>query len=96
MKTTWIVTYDICEAKRLRKVFETCKQFGMHLQYSVFECDLDPRQRVDMERQLTEIIHHQQDQVLFIELGPTEGRGDRAISAIGLPYARIDAACYVI
>lgn len=96
MKTTWIVTYDICEAKRLRKVFETCKQFGVHLQYSVFECDLDPRQRVDMERQLTEIIHHQQDQVLFIELGPTEGRGDRAISAIGLPYARVDAACYVI
>ena len=96
MKTTWIVTYDICEAKRLRKVFETCKQFGVHLQYSVFECDLDPRQRVDMERQLTEIIHHQEDQVLFIELGPTEGRGDRAISAIGLPYARVDSACYVI
>jgi CRISPR-associated protein Cas2 len=34
--------------------------------------------------------------VLFISLGPAEGRGQRVISALGLPYSKFDAPCYVV
>ena len=40
MRTTYLVCYDISNDRRLRKVFKTCRNYGDHLQYSVFECDL--------------------------------------------------------
>lgn len=95
-RTTYIVSYDITNDKRLRKVFQICKNHGTHLQYSVFECDLTPRERTTLERELKGVIKHDEDQVLFISLGPAEGRGDRVIAALGMPYARFDAPCYVV
>ena len=40
MRNTYIVSYDISDPKRLRKVFRTMKAWGAHLQYSVFERQL--------------------------------------------------------
>jgi CRISPR-associated protein Cas2 len=96
MRTTFIVTYDIADEKRLRRVFKACKNFGNHLQFSVFECDLSPSERVQMESELKALIHHADDQVLFIALGPAETRGSRVISALGKSYTKFDAACYVV
>ena len=93
MRTTYIVSYDIASDNRLRRVFKTCKNWGNHLQFSVFECDLTPSERIRMESELKAHIHHGEDQVLFIALGPSESRGDRAISAIGQTYSKFDAPC---
>ncbi|WP_009963684.1 MULTISPECIES: CRISPR-associated endonuclease Cas2 [Verrucomicrobium] len=95
-RITYLVCYDIADDKRLRKVFKVCKNHGTHLQYSVFECDLNPRERTRLERELRDVIKHDEDQVLFVSLGPSEGRGDRVIASVGLPYARFDAPCYVV
>jgi CRISPR-associated protein Cas2 len=96
MRHTYIVSYDIADPKRLRKVFRTCQDFGNHLQYSVFECDLSAQERVDLESRLKDIIHHEEDQVLFISLGPAESRGDRTILALGQAYTHFDQPCYVV
>lgn len=93
---TYLVCYDIAHARRLRKVFQVCKDHGTHLQFSVFECDLNPRELVELQRALKDLIKRDEDQVLFVCLGPAEGRGDRVISALGLPYSRFDAPCYVV
>lgn len=95
MRATYLVCYDITDDKRLRRVFKVCKNFGDHLQYSVFECDLNPAEKVNLEQQLNEVIKHDEDQVIFVSLGPAEGRGDRVISSLGLPYCKLDAPCYV-
>ena len=96
MRTTYLVCYDISNDKRLRRVFKTCRNYGDHLQYSVFECDLDEIELINLERELGEIINQVEDQVLFVTLGPAEGRGERVIRALGLGYAKFDAPCYVI
>ena len=96
MRTTFLVCYDIADDKRLRKVFKTCYNYGEHLQFSVFECDLNPSEKIELEKVLGEIINHDEDQVLFVALGPAEGRGDRVITALGLPYTKLDAPCYVV
>ena len=96
MRTTYLVCYDIADDKRLRKVFKTCSNFGDHLQFSVFECDLNPAEKVEMETQLGDIINYDEDQVLFVGLGPTAGHGDRVITALGQAYVKLDAPCYVI
>ncbi len=96
MRHTYIVAYDIADGKRLRRVFKTCKAYGNHLQFSVFECDLSAAERVRLEAELKELINHAEDQILFIPLGPSESRGSRAIASIGLSYSKFDAPCYVI
>jgi CRISPR-associated protein Cas2 len=96
MRTTYIVCYDISEDKRLRRVFKTCRKYGDHLQYSVFEYDLSEAEMVNLQRELGKIINHVEDQVLFIALGPAESRGDRVIYPLGLPYMKLDAPCYVV
>ena len=37
----YLVSYDISDPKRLRKVARSLEGFGVRLQYSVFECPLD-------------------------------------------------------
>ena len=37
-----------------------------------------------------------EDQVLFVDLGPTEGRGERVISALGQAYVPFDSPCIVV
>ena len=36
-----LVAYDIREPKRLAKIAKTCEDFGVRIQYSVFECRLE-------------------------------------------------------
>lgn len=36
-----LVTYDITEPKRLKKMHAFLKEFGLNTQKSVFECDID-------------------------------------------------------
>jgi len=70
--------------------------FGDHLQYSVFECQMTPTDLVRCRHTLSQIIDHRKDQVLFVDLGPAEGRGDRVITAIGKAYSAIDSPCIIV
>jgi CRISPR-associated protein Cas2 len=96
MRNSYIVAYDIADPKRLRLVFKTMRAWGDHLQYSVFECQLNAADLVRLRAALAAIIHHDEDQVLFVDLGPSAGRGDRVISALGKPYSNIDAPLFVV
>ena len=96
MRKIYLVTYDICDDKRLRTVFKTMRNWGDHLQYSVFECQLNDVDLLKLKEQLKQIINSTQDQVLFVNLGPAAGRGERVIEAIGRPYVSIASPCVII
>jgi CRISPR-associated protein Cas2 len=96
VRNTFLVCYDIRDDKRLRKVFQTMRDFGDHLQYSIFECQFTAADLARCRHALAEIIHHSLDQVLFVDLGPSEGRGDRVITALGQPYTPLDAPCFIV
>jgi len=83
MRRFYLVAYDICEPGRLRKVFRTMRGFGEHLQLSVFQCDLTARARVEMQAVLEEIIHHDEDKVLIIDLGPSEAGPVKGVETLG-------------
>ena len=86
MRQRYIVTYDIADAGRLRKVFKLMKGYGEHLQFSVFRCDLTRMTLATMKAALNEVIHAQLDQVLIIDVGPTEGRGEEVFESLGRAY----------
>ncbi|MCZ7683675.1 MAG: CRISPR-associated endonuclease Cas2 [Sandaracinaceae bacterium] len=86
MRQTYVVTYDICEPKRLRRVHRILLGYGERLQYSVFRCELSDREVVELRGRLSEVIHHREDQVLFVDVGPAGGKAREAFAAIGRAY----------
>ncbi len=84
MRRCYLVAYDIADPKRLRRVFKTMKGYGAHVQLSVFQCDLPEMDLIRMKAALTEIIHHKEDQVLIIDLGPTESHPIKKFEALGM------------
>ena len=87
MRKNYIVSYDITDSKRLAKVYKTMRGYGEHVQYSVFICDLSDKEKVLMITDLNRIIHHRDDQVMIVDLGPSKGRGKRCIETLGRAYA---------
>lgn len=83
MRNSYLVSYDISDQKRLRRMFKTMRGFGDHLQYSVFRCDLSPQERVLLMEAITPIINHRDDQVLIVDLGPARGRAQRCATVLG-------------
>ncbi|MCG8648548.1 MAG: CRISPR-associated endonuclease Cas2 [Pirellulales bacterium] len=96
MRRIYLITYDVCDPKRLRQTFKCLRNWGDHLQYSVFECQLTPSDLLRCKAELAEIIHHGQDQVLVIDLGSATARRDDLVTAIGKPYSSMAAPCIVI
>ena len=96
MRKVYLVTYDIRDPKRLRAVFDTMRAWGDHLQLSVFRCSLVRRELIELRAALAEVIHHQQDQVLFVDAGPEKGRARRAFETIGQPYSHAECHAVVV
>ncbi len=80
----YLVTYDIRESSRLRKVHKTLLGFGWAMQYSVFICDLDAIELVTMKSMLRDIIHHAEDSVAMIDIGDPSDRGRRCFQFMGV------------
>ena len=70
--------------------------YGDHLQYSILECQLTATDLTKCRAELAATINHAEDQVLFVNLGPASGRGDRVITALGKPYTAVDAPCIIV
>jgi CRISPR-associated protein Cas2 len=85
MRRVCVVSYDISDPKRWRQVYKVMRGFGEHLQLSVFLCDLPAVDRVRMVAALDAAVDHTEDQVLVIDLGPTQASPVTSIAAIGRP-----------
>jgi CRISPR-associated protein Cas2 len=96
MRQAFVVSYDIADPKRLRQVFKLMRGYGEHIQLSVFRCELSPREFVEMRAKLGTVIHDHEDQVLFVDLGPVDGRGASAISAVGKPYTEPERCAIIV
>ena len=68
-----LVTYDVATTtpagrRRLRRVAITCKNYGLRVQKSVFECLVGPEQWVLLRDALLAIIEHSEDSLRFYPL----------------------------
>ena len=69
-----LVTYDVnvttrAGEKRLRHIAKVCLDYGMRVQNSVFECEVDPAQWVKLKAELLRIYDPAQDSLRFYMLG---------------------------
>ena len=69
-----LITYDISlqdpeGASRLRRVAQYCLDYGVRVQYSVFECDIAPDQWVKLKAKLLATYNPAPDSLRFYHLG---------------------------
>lgn len=68
-----LVSYDVAKdengEKRLRKVAKILENYGQRVQYSVFECLVDPGQWVELKKKLMDEINPEFDSLRFYSLG---------------------------
>jgi CRISPR-associated protein Cas2 len=69
MRRRILVSYDISDPKRLRRVHRIVRDFGDAVQLSVFVCQLSAKDLAVLEARLLDAIHQRQDQVLMVDLG---------------------------
>jgi len=89
-KRDFLVTYDICDPGRLRKVHKVMLGHGQAIQYSVFRCFLTPTRKVKLMSRLLEEINSHEDQIILFELGSADTALTRPIEVIGVPMSEPD------
>ena len=69
-----ILTYDVetataSGAKRLRNVAKLCQKYGIRVQNSVFEIEVNAAQLVELKSKLNSIIDQEQDSIRIYRMG---------------------------
>jgi len=91
----FLVSYDISDDKRRTKVFHLLEGRGDHAQFSVFFCQLNPTELAVLRADLNATIHHGDDQVLLVDLGPAHNPLDGGIECVGKPFS-VEARALVV
>lgn len=81
-----LITYDVATTdaagrRRLRRVSKACQDRGVRVQFSVFECEVDPAQWTELRARLIDMINPGTDSLRFYILG--SGRRRERIEHIG-------------
>lgn len=94
-----LITYDVSTEsdggkRRLRRVAKACRDFGQRVQFSVFECTVDPAQWVRLRDRLIKEIDPKQDSLRFYQLGANwKGRlehvGAKPVLDLDGPFADV-------
>lgn len=69
-----LVTYDVktetvAGRRRLRRIARVCQDFGQRVQFSVFECEVDPAQWTSLRAKLLSEFIEAEDSLRFYMLG---------------------------
>ena len=70
-----VFVYDIPDDKRRERLRKTLLRFGTPVQYSVFECDLSPRQLQRLVKDVRALIKPREDNVRYYQLCRSCARG---------------------
>ncbi len=86
MRNNYLVAYDISEDKQRTRVAETLQDEGDRVQYSVFLCRLDRTELAQLIARLEPLINHDTDQILLLDLGPSDADLLATLRTIGRPW----------
>jgi CRISPR-associated protein, Cas2 family len=69
-----LVSYDVKTEdgdgrRRLRRIAKACQDYGQRVQYSVFECIVDPAQWTRLRARLLREMNSEEDSLRFYFLG---------------------------
>lgn len=83
-----VVSYDISDDKRRTRIMKTLRDFGKHVQYSVFECDIKEPVYRRMRERLKRFVTDRDDSLRFYFLDEDAVKKIQVIGAPGVTRAR--------
>ena len=91
----YIVTYDIADDKRWRRLFKLMHGYGEWLHLSVFQCRLTRMRHAELVQLIEGILHREKDHLLMLDIGPAENVQLRVLS-IGKAFAPVERAPVIV
>ncbi len=81
-----VVAYDVQTEseggkRRLRRIARLCQNYGQRVQFSLFECLVDPAQWVDLRKRLIDEMDEEKDSFRFYFLGSNWKRRTEHVGA---------------
>ncbi|MEZ5964174.1 MAG: CRISPR-associated endonuclease Cas2 [Planctomycetota bacterium] len=95
MRRRYLFSYDVSDDARRDKIFKTLRDHGDHAQYSVFFCELNATEYAELHGRLDPLLHHGEDQMLILDLGPAKRSLSECLEVLGRPY-RPPGRCLVL
>lgn len=95
MEHLFIISYDIAEPKRWRRVFRIMKGYGEWLQLSVFQCRLTRMRVVQLETELRDAMNQREDHVLIVDVGPADGVKPR-VQSLGKTFETVRREAVIV
>lgn len=92
----YFVVYDISDAKRWRSVYQTMQGYGEWVQLSVFHCRLTRVRCAELTADLDELIHHDEDHVLIIDVGLIDNVEPKIVSLGKRPYTTVKRESIIV
>ena len=87
------LAYDISDPKRLARVARVCEDFGVRVQYSVFECRLEETEFTDFWLRLLEEIRVDQDRIVACKI---DARCSKETMTAGTMVCSEKVLCYLV
>jgi CRISPR-associated protein Cas2 len=91
----YLVTYDIRDPKRWRRVFRLMQGFGEWVQLSVFQCRLSASRHAELHARLDALIHHGDDHVLIVDMGSADRIRPR-LTSLGKGFEAVRRAPIIV
>ena len=92
-KMLTLIAYDIADPKRLHRVAKICEDFGVRVQYSVFECHLDQDELNDFWLRLLEAIDEKEDRLVGYKV---DARSAKETLTAGTMVCSERVVCYLV
>ena len=74
MRKFYMVAYDISDNRRRGKVAKFLEGWGDRVQYSVFCCQLNAREKLRLCMEINKFLNAKEDQAILIDAGPVKGQ----------------------
>lgn len=88
-----LLAYDIADAKRLHQVAKICENYGIRVQYSLFECRLEENEFNSFWHKLLEEIDENEDRLVAYKI---DAKSAKETHTAGTMVCSEKVICYVV
>jgi CRISPR-associated protein Cas2 len=88
-----LVAYDISDNKRLARVAKICEDYGVRVQYSVFECRLEETEFEEFWLELLDRIDEREDRLVAYKI---DARSAKQTLTAGMMVCSEKVVCYIV
>lgn len=81
-KMLTVIAYDIADPRRLARVSRMCEDYGMRVQYSVFECFLESEQLDELWSKLEDELNPEEDRLVAYLIDAKSAKKTRTAGAM--------------